>query len=46
MQQHGSFDNSQALRAFTKIILEVTLALTVILNIGICICELQTYHGM
>ncbi|WVO22325.1 protein PNS1 [Cryptococcus decagattii] len=26
-----------ALRAFTKIILEVTLALTVILNIGICI---------
>nr|XP_019010727.1 protein PNS1 [Kwoniella pini CBS 10737]OCF49508.1 protein PNS1 [Kwoniella pini CBS 10737] len=27
-------------RAFTRIIIEVTLALTVILNIGICICEM------
>jgi hypothetical protein len=25
-------------RAFTKVIMEITLALTVLLNIGICIC--------
>lgn len=28
-------------RMFTKVIMEITLALTVLLNIGICICELH-----
>lgn len=31
--------HAQLVRAITKVIIEVTLALTVLLNIGICICE-------
>ena len=34
-------DDEQMVRAFTKIIIEITLALTVLLNIAICICELH-----
>lgn len=30
--------DSQIVRAFTRIIIEITLALTVLLNIAICIC--------
>jgi hypothetical protein len=30
--------HAQLVRAFTKVIIEITLALTVLLNIGICIC--------
>lgn len=30
--------HAQLVRAITKVIIEVTLALTVLLNIGICIC--------
>lgn len=29
---------AQLVRAFTKVIIEITLALTVLLNIGTCIC--------
>jgi hypothetical protein len=31
---------AQLVRAFTKVIIEITLALTVLLNIGTCICAL------
>ncbi|EIW70886.1 hypothetical protein TREMEDRAFT_29308 [Tremella mesenterica DSM 1558] len=31
-------------RAFTKVILEITLVLTVLLNIGICICKLTPHY--